>query len=116
MGEAATSSRSSLRPGGGDGQQAPAAIPLNAAGEETVLSEPTSSGFEASSDEDDGRDGGSGAMERGLIEPGLIEPGRALALADFSPPSLSAGERLIRFAYGLGRGPAIAPAWVKVAA
>ncbi|MDR2857406.1 MAG: heparinase II/III family protein [Novosphingobium sp.] len=32
----------------------------------------------------------------------LIEPGRALALADFSPPALGAGDRLIRFAYGLG--------------
>lgn len=32
----------------------------------------------------------------------LIEPGRALALADFAPPSLGAGERLIRLAYRLG--------------
>lgn len=32
----------------------------------------------------------------------LIEPGRALALADFSSPTLSAGERLIRLAYKLG--------------
>lgn len=32
----------------------------------------------------------------------LIEPGRALALADFSPPSLGTGERLVRFAYRLG--------------
>lgn len=32
----------------------------------------------------------------------LIEPGRALALADFSPPALGAGERLVRFAYRLG--------------
>lgn len=32
----------------------------------------------------------------------LIEPGRALALADFSPPALGAGERLLRFAYRLG--------------
>jgi uncharacterized heparinase superfamily protein len=32
----------------------------------------------------------------------LIEPGRALALADFSPPSLGAGEWLIRFAYRVG--------------
>ncbi|MCC6940683.1 MAG: heparinase II/III family protein [Novosphingobium sp.] len=31
-----------------------------------------------------------------------VEPGRALALADFAPPSLGAGDRLIRFAYGLG--------------
>jgi uncharacterized heparinase superfamily protein len=32
----------------------------------------------------------------------VIEPGRALALADFSPPALGAGERLIRLAYKLG--------------
>lgn len=32
----------------------------------------------------------------------LLEPGRALALADFAPPSLGAGERLIRLAYRLG--------------
>lgn len=31
-----------------------------------------------------------------------IEPGRALALVDFSPPAVGAGERLIRFAYRLG--------------
>jgi uncharacterized heparinase superfamily protein len=32
----------------------------------------------------------------------VIEPGRALALADFAPPSLGAGERLLRLAYRLG--------------
>ncbi|MBA3056252.1 MAG: heparinase [Sphingomonadales bacterium] len=32
----------------------------------------------------------------------LVEPGRMLALADFSPPALSAGERLARLAYGIG--------------
>ncbi|GGE04644.1 hypothetical protein GCM10011515_25320 [Tsuneonella deserti] len=32
----------------------------------------------------------------------LIEPGRALALADFSPPAVGAGEALIRLAYRLG--------------
>ena len=32
----------------------------------------------------------------------IIEPGRALALADFAPPSLGAGERLVRLAYRLG--------------
>ena len=31
-----------------------------------------------------------------------LEPGRALAIADFSPPQVSASERLIRLAYGLG--------------
>ncbi|MET0180125.1 MAG: heparinase II/III family protein [Novosphingobium sp.] len=32
----------------------------------------------------------------------LIEPGRALALGDFSPPEVSAGERLMRLAYRMG--------------
>ena len=32
----------------------------------------------------------------------IIEPGRALALADLGPPSLGAGERLVRLAYRLG--------------
>ena len=32
----------------------------------------------------------------------VIEPGRMLALADFAPPSLGAGERLVRFAYSIG--------------
>jgi len=47
----------------------------------------------------------SGAGDAPLIaEPQgeLIEPGRALALADFAPPSLGAGERLMRLAYRLG--------------
>ena len=32
----------------------------------------------------------------------IIEPGRALVLSDFSPPAISAGERLLRFAYRMG--------------
>ena len=32
----------------------------------------------------------------------LIEPGRMLALAEFAPPSLTAAERFMRFAYGFG--------------
>lgn len=32
----------------------------------------------------------------------IIEPGRSLALTDFSPPAIGAGERLIRLAYRLG--------------
>ncbi|MES2492330.1 MAG: heparinase II/III family protein [Pseudomonadota bacterium] len=32
----------------------------------------------------------------------VVEPGRMLALTDFSPPALSPGERLLRFAYGMG--------------
>ena len=50
-----------------------------------------------------------GGDEGGLVSdstapaPGqLVEPGRALALADFAPPSVGAGERLIRLAYRLG--------------
>lgn len=49
-----------------------------------------------------------GGPEAGVIasdlapEAELIEPGRALALADFAPPALGAGERLIRLAYRLG--------------
>jgi len=34
--------------------------------------------------------------------PEVVEPGRALALADFSPPAVSASERFMRFAYRLG--------------
>ncbi|WP_159981043.1 MULTISPECIES: heparinase II/III family protein [unclassified Novosphingobium] len=37
-----------------------------------------------------------------VIEPGHIEPGRALALVDFSPPSVGMGEKLIRMAYRMG--------------
>ena len=32
----------------------------------------------------------------------VLEPGRSLVLADFAPPSLGAGERLLRFAYRMG--------------
>lgn len=34
--------------------------------------------------------------------PETIEPGRALALADFSPPAVGAGDRFVRFAYRMG--------------
>lgn len=42
------------------------------------------------------------AIDADPFDPAVIEPGRALALADFSPPELAAGERLIRLAYRLG--------------
>ncbi len=32
----------------------------------------------------------------------IVEPGRALALVDFEPPEITAGERIIRLAYRLG--------------
>lgn len=55
----------------------------------------------------------TGSHEEGVVsqnadtqqdaQPGeVIEPGRALALADFSAPALSAGERFVRMAYRLG--------------
>ena len=41
--------------------------------------------------------------DEAVLSPGeLVEPGRALALADFTPPSVGAGERLIRLAYRFG--------------
>jgi uncharacterized heparinase superfamily protein len=46
----------------------------------------------------------------------LIEPGRALALADFSLPELTTGDRLLRFAYRLGvPGPTLAAPFRKPA-
>jgi len=41
-------------------------------------------------------------IDAGAAPGQVIEPGRALALADFAPPALGAGERLIRLAYRLG--------------
>ncbi|HEY6869163.1 MAG TPA: heparinase II/III family protein [Novosphingobium sp.] len=78
-------SRSAADPGTGVGGEAPA-MPLPADADELHVTaaapaEPRLSAAEASE---------------------VIEPGRMLALADFTPPSLSAGERLVRLAYGLG--------------
>ncbi len=67
-----------------------AAIPLAATGEEGVLSEADASQKQA------------GLVSNDSPQGELIEPGRALALADFSPPSVGAGERLIRLAYRFG--------------
>jgi len=46
---------------------------------------------------------------------GVVEPGRMLALTDFSAPTLSAGERLVRLAYGLGLRGGVAAAFRKPA-
>lgn len=43
-----------------------------------------------------------GDEPHGSVDPDLLQAGRALALADFAPPSLGAGDRLVRFAYRLG--------------
>lgn len=89
MGETATSALATTRRSDDAG-----AIPLGDAAEEMVLSETEGAPSAASESE---------AAGRGEpIEPGIIEPGRALALADFSPPSLGAGEWLVRFAYRMG--------------
>lgn len=59
------------------------AIPLGGGHEATVLNET--------------------AIVAAETRPGeVVEPGRALALADFAPPAVGAGERLLRFAYRLG--------------
>ena len=65
--------------GAADESGAGAASPLGGAAEEGVLTE---------------------VEPRKMPEgPGeVVEPGRALALADFAPPSVGAGERLIRLA------------------
>lgn len=70
-------------------EAAAVAIPLGDAAEEGVVSD---------SRVPEQADGAGASRPAGE----LIEPGRALALADFSPPSLGAGERLIRLAYRLG--------------
>ena len=67
----------------------PPAIPLGVGDEEGVLNEAGAATPSPGAETDEA--------------PGeVIEPGRALALADFSAPALSAGERLIRFAYKMG--------------
>ncbi|MCW1429421.1 heparinase II/III family protein [Novosphingobium sp. JCM 18896] len=85
MGETAISDLAATRRSGADN----GAIPLVAAGEESGLIETGGSDPDAETEIPAGRGE-------------LIEPGRALALADFSPPSLGAGEWLVRFAYKLG--------------
>ncbi|HEX4847209.1 MAG TPA: heparinase II/III family protein, partial [Novosphingobium sp.] len=59
------------------------AIPLGTGAEEGVLST-------------------ADAPSAAPVDGEVIEPGRALALADFAPPAIGAGERLIRLAYRLG--------------
>jgi uncharacterized heparinase superfamily protein len=85
MAETATSRLAAMRAADEEAR----AIPLHGTGEEIVLRETAGPGAEADAEPASGRGE-------------LIEPGRALAIADFSPPSLGAGERLIRLAYRLG--------------
>lgn len=76
-----------------DTDGARAAIPLAAGREEGVLAQDDPAG---------GRAAGERAGNRAVADGEVIEPGRALALADFAPPSVGAGERLIRLAYRFG--------------
>lgn len=73
----------------GDGADDMMALPLESDKEEALARSDPSSGF----------DDTTGDAERGGE---VIEPGRALALADFAPPAVGAGERLMRLAYRLG--------------
>jgi uncharacterized heparinase superfamily protein len=67
------------------------AIPLADAAEETALSDTEALAADLETE-----------AEAARGEPGIIEPGRALALADFSAPSVGAGEWMVRFAYRMG--------------
>src|SRR6218665_2306641 len=78
------------------------AVPLADKAEEGVLNDhgPSDEDFEtaprpAAADAPSSGQGASGQGE-------VIEPGRSLALADFQPPAIGPGERLIRLAYRLG--------------
>ena len=89
-----------------DGQAS--AIPLHS-GQEALLDNPRD---EAGSAQDSPVSLNSPAPP---LEPGTIEPGRALALADFSPPRVSTGEALVRFAYRMGVPPSALRPFRKVA-
>ena len=74
------------------------AIPLGGLAEHGVLAHAND---EPATLPADGQSGHPGNASKGRPAE-LIEPGRALALADFTPPALGAGERLIRLAYRMG--------------
>ena len=87
--DAATSNRAALAPiAGGDSMAIPLGRTSGSRAEESLLN--SSAEFDGSADH---REAAPGEV---------IAPGRALALADFAPPALGAGERLLRLAYGLG--------------
>ena len=70
---------------------------------DTVLQHRTAADAETAAIRLGGGDEGGLVSEAAEAAPGeLVEPGRALALADFAPPSVGAGERLIRLAYRFG--------------
>jgi len=80
--------------GGADGGGLPAdapALPLGAGSGEGILS----------GDQSDARRSAPEAEEP-VRSAEVVQPGRALAIADFAPPRVGAGERLIRLAYRFG--------------
>jgi len=90
------------------------AVPLGGSGEEGVLSEAESQNPQPGGDNDQKSAQIAEATDLpesqepehsgpiGDDESEIIEPGRSLALADFAPPSVHIGARLIRMAYRLG--------------
>lgn len=79
------------------------ALPLPGGPEEGVL---TPEQFETAQFEA-GQSGGE--QSRGARFDEALDPSRALALADFAPPSVGPGERLIRLAYRMGMRGSLAP-------
>jgi len=74
--------------------------------EEGILEQPSepaeAATIEAEAPTPEGNDSAARRKRANSRPAELIEPGRALALADFTPPALGAGERLIRLAYRIG--------------
>ena len=99
MAEAVRTRSKTAKAGRGASRKPARAVPLSQKAEDGVLNDhrPTDPAKTQMPSLDDG------AMEAAAASQGeVIEPGRSLAIADFSPPSVGAGERLIRMAYRLG--------------
>lgn len=126
MNDAATQEHMALRGGhsGRDGQigddigldDGQMAIPLEPLKGEPLVRQDTSSENLPDTERGPPVTVGEGATDNQHAEK-LIEPGRALALADFVPPAVGAGERLMRLAYRMGvPGSAITAPFRKPAA
>lgn len=90
-----------LRPARGNPEPS-RAIPLSQAAEEGVVDDSAAVTIGAEPARPDMTAADSGQIGQPQTETGQIEPGRALALVDFSPPSVGMGARLIRMAYRMG--------------
>ena len=89
----------------GEGE-GPPAMPLGGASEESALSDDHDAQPGDSQDAAGGEDAASTSAQSDEdangAESEIIEPGRSLAIADFAPPSINVGARMIRLAYRLG--------------